>query len=119
MYGMAQNCGTNQSRITLKQIRHCMSVLPSLLHRIRYALLPSIDEKIDDVSVDRTNAVQLPILDFDDQHSPSRMEDKKIGVHIPTAYGYIVPTEVVIFEMRLQASREAPLSRRHVPGNAG
>jgi hypothetical protein len=59
------------------------------------------------------NRLQPPVLDFQDQQAAPRMQDDEVRVGVPRADGHVVPDEVVVVELLLEAFGQAPLALCH------
>jgi len=53
---------------------------------------------------------QPPVLGLQDQHTAPRVQHHEIGLRLLWAHGHVVPEQVIVFELLLQAFGQAPLA---------
>ncbi len=105
--------GKGELWIALQLLHDGMSVAPSLLHRAGDLLEAIVGHDGGGLSGDPLDSIKAPVLDFQDQHPATRMQNDKIRMQTPLANGHVVPAQVVIFQMTFHPLSKTPLTRRH------
>src|SRR5690606_26099825 len=99
-----------QSRIRLKQAMYLHRIVPRLSQRVGLYHPSPLGVEHGPVTVDLGQRLRLPVLDLEDQDSPVRVQDDKVGMSVTGANGDVVPAQVIVFQLVLKALREAPLA---------
>lgn len=115
--GMRVALLTDEGRIPLQQLDHSVGIDAGLLEGIGGALEARGRDEHGAELVDALQVLQLPVLDLQHQDAAARVQDQEVGMRAAGADGHVVPEQVVVLELGLQALGQAAFARGH-PGFA-
>lgn len=95
-----------------------MRVVPGLHDRIGHTLRNALGQDLPGLLARRADRLQPPVFDFENQQPAPRMQNDEIRMSVFRADGHVVPDQVVIVELLLQALGRSALALRHA-GDAG
>src|SRR5690606_8905741 len=103
----------DQRLIALQEICDLLAILARLLQRIQFPDQTFVGYELDLRRSDRSERVELPILNFESEKTSTRMQDHEVRMEPTPSKWNVVPDDIVGFELRLKPLGETTLTACH------